>query len=113
MRLKRTLILSVVAMCFGGLARAGEPIRYLAFQIFTPAPDSEAMRRNLPPDQEDLRQTVRDLAEHIGIDGSSGKRLGFVLGPIAFDHSDREAAELIAEGFDIALETNVAVGFGL
>ena len=100
-------------MCFGGLARAGEPIRYLAFQIFTPAPDSEAMRRNLPPEPEDLRQTVRDLAEHIGIDGSSGKRLGFVLGPIAFDHSDREAAELIAEGFDIALETNVAVGFHL
>ena len=112
MRLKRTLILPIVAMfCLAGLARASEPIRYLAFQIFTPAPDSDAMRRALPPEPEDLQQTVGDLKRRIGAGGSMGRQLGFVLGPIAFDHSDQEAAELIGRGFDIALETNVAVGF--
>ena len=38
-------------------------------------------------------------------------RLAFILGPIAFDHSDAEVRQIIDDGFDIALSENVAVGF--
>ena len=112
MWLKAKLIFSIVAMaCSADIARASEPVRYLAFQIFTPARDSDAMRRAFPPGPVDLAETVRDLKQRIGVGGSSGRRLGFVLGPIAFDHSDEEVADLIGKGFDIALETKIAVGF--
>jgi hypothetical protein len=114
MRLAAALLLPVMAMlCCAGFAHANDSVRYLAFQIFTPAPDSDAMRQNLPPQPRDLRQTVSDLKRRIGVEGSEGRRLGFVLGLIAFDHTDHEAADLIREGFDIAMETNVAVGFHL
>ncbi len=85
--------------------------RYLAFQIFTRTFDSNALRQNFPPGPEDLHGTVVDLANRVGLAGTEGRRLGFILGPLAFDNSDEAVRALIDEGFDIALETGVAVGF--
>jgi hypothetical protein len=89
----------------------GAATRYLAFQIFTRTFDSDALRRNFPPSPEDLHRTVINLRNQIGLVGTDGRRLGFVLGLISFDNSDEAVRALIAEGFDIALETGVAVGF--
>ena len=83
---------------------------YLAFQIFTVAVDSKEMRESFPP-TPDLRATVADLRARIGVLGTGSRRLGFVVGPIAFDNTDQNARAAIAKGFEVALETGVAVGF--
>ncbi len=90
---------------------APPPPRYLAFQIFTGGLDSNEMRMSFPPRPEDLRKTVGDLQKRIGTRGSESRKLGFVVGPLAFDHTDDQVRTMIAAGFDIALETGVAVGF--
>jgi hypothetical protein len=87
--------------------------RYLALQIFTGALNSENIVRSFPPPPRDLRKTVSDLRDRIGLTGSGDRRLGFVVGPLAFDNTDEEAHDLIVKAFDIALETNIAVGFHL
>jgi hypothetical protein len=102
---------SLAVLSFAGSAFAGEPTRYLALQIFTGGFDSKEMRQSIPPPPGNLRKTVMDLRERIGVASADGRRLGFVLGPIAFDHTDEQVRGLIADGFDIALATGVAVGF--
>jgi hypothetical protein len=94
-----------------GNAFAGESTRYLAFQIFTGAFDSREMGQSIPPPPEDLRKTINDLRGRIGVSSAQGRALGFVVGPIAFDNPDEHVRRLIADGFEIALETGVAVGF--
>jgi hypothetical protein len=102
-----------VISCLARSAFAEEPIRYLSFQIFTGALDSGAIQRAFPPPPADLRDAVVNLRNRIGVAGTNGRRIGVVLGPIAFDDSDEEVRRRVAEGFDIALETGVAVGFHL
>ena len=92
-------------------ASSGDSTRYLAFQIFTGGFDSTEMRQAIPPPPGDLRKIVADLRERVGVTSTDGRKLGFVLGPIAFDNTDEQARKLIAVGFDIALETGIAVGF--
>jgi hypothetical protein len=103
----------LVACCAvsASATRANVPVRYLAFQIFTGAFDSSQLRQALPPPPADLRRTVVDLRDRIGSTGERDRRLGFVLGPIAFDTTDADVRTLIASGFDIALSSGVAVGF--
>lgn len=84
--------------------------RYLAFQIFTPAPDSAVMQQNIPAVQN-WPAAIIDLKNRVGIARSDVNRLAFILGPIAFDHSDDYVRSLISTGFKVALETGVAVGF--
>ena len=103
----RTLVIVSFASC----ASAGDSTRYLAFQVFTGGLDSNEMRQGFPPPPENLRKTVLDLRERIGVATAKGRRLGFVLGPIAFDNSDEQVRGLIAVGFDLALDSEVAVGF--
>ncbi len=92
-------------------AFAGDSTRYLALQIFTGGFVSKEIGRNFPPQPEDLRKLVVDMRERIGVVGADGRCLGFVFGPLAFDNTDEQVRRLIAIGFDIALETGVAVGF--
>ncbi len=90
---------------------APPPARYLAFQIFTGGSASRELQMNFPPPPADLRNTVGDLQSRIGLNGSAGRKLGFVAGPLSFDHTDDEVRAIIAAGFAVALETGVAVGF--
>ncbi len=109
--MKLCIICLLVILSFVGSAFAADSTRYLAFQIFTGALDSNELRQSIPPPPGNLRETVIDLRQRIGDVRSDGRRLGFVLGPIAFDNTDEQVRELIAAGFDIALTTGVAVGF--
>jgi len=86
-------------------------VRYLAFQIFTGGTASHELGRNFPPPPQDLRQTISDLRQKIGVDDSEDRKLGFVVGPLSFDHTDDQVRAMIASAFDVALETGVAVGF--
>jgi hypothetical protein len=92
-------------------AFADDPVRYLAFQIFTNDFGSDLLRKAFPPSSPDLQRTIIGLRDHIGAAGNNNRRLGFILGPIAFDNSDDDARKLIAAGFDAALDTGVAVGY--
>jgi len=123
-RLRTGLTLTAFALSFGvgSLAPAlrtnaettpapKEPIRYLAFQIFTPNLDSPEMVANFPPPRPDFLQRVLDLRDRIGITGSGERQLGVVLGPLAFDDTDDDVVKKIDTGFTIARATGVAIGF--
>ena len=69
------------------------------------------MREIFPPPPQDLRKVISDLRDRIDAEGTSGRRLGFFLGPLAFDNTDEQVRKLISSGFQTALETGVAVGF--
>jgi hypothetical protein len=97
--------------CLVGQAPADEPVHFLAFQIFTRSADDSAARAFPPPAQ--IRATVFALRDKIGATGANGRQLGFILGPISLDNTDDETRALIATGFDVALETGLAVGFHL
>jgi hypothetical protein len=99
-----------LALFFAGGAAASDSPRYLAFQIFTGAWDSNENRLSRPPPPRNLRNAIVDLRERIGGAGTANRHIGFVLGPIAFDNTDEQVRELIESGFNIALETGVAVG---
>jgi hypothetical protein len=107
------IALVIAVLGFACSAFADESTRHLALQIFTPTPSSVAMRRVLPPAPPDLRETVRDLRDRIGSVGAGARRIGVVLGPIALDNDDADVRRRIEEGFDLALETGVAIGFHL
>lgn len=92
---------------------SGDELRYLAFQVFEGGPDPA-----IPFDgelvytpKEKIADMVHDIVTTIGVTGGQKTRLAFILGPVAFDHSDAEVRQIIDDGFDIALAENVAVGF--
>ena len=105
--------LLLLLSCGGALAgqAAPETTRYLAFQIFTGGFDSAEMRQSLPQSPDSLLTTVRDIRTRVNGSGAPGRRLGFIPGPLAFDHTDEQVRQLIAASFDIALQTELAVGF--
>jgi hypothetical protein len=98
-------------------AASGE-MQYLAFQIFTGAtnprtpPGSQAVL-DAVPSRAQLDAFGAELIARIGGTGRGRHRLALIFGPIAFDHSDQQAASLIHDAFDIALARDVAVGFHL
>jgi hypothetical protein len=103
---------AAAVLLLSGPARAEKPaVQYLAFQIFTGAFDSADMRQSLPPAPENLQKTVQDMRDRVRVPGPSSRRLGFIPGPISFDNTDDEVRQLIASSFDIALKTDMAVGF--
>jgi hypothetical protein len=99
-----------LALFFAGSAAASDPPRYLAFQIFTGAWDSNEKRLSRPPPSTNLRNAIVDLRQRIGAAQTANRHIGFVFGPIAFDNTDGQVRELIESGFNIALETGVAFG---
>jgi hypothetical protein len=100
-------------------AQADKETRYLAFQIFTygPNPLIPTMGEGPHPqparfpDKAVLRDYINDIKRRIGTEGDKRTRLAVMLGHLSFDHADADVANFIAMGFDLALETNVAVGF--
>ena len=90
--------------------------RYLAFDIFTWSPDPRdagfSLKGTTLPKKGPLLDYILDIKRRIGNVGDRHARLAVVLGPLAcFDQTDAEIGRFIALGFNLALETNVAVGF--
>ena len=131
--MKRLLVLGIVAVLFAGSASgqdskkpaASEAVtpeketKYLAFQIFTnyttDPKDAQAlnngMKEPLLPGTAALRNYVLDIKQRIGTVGDTKARLAVMLGPLCFDQSDAETTKYIELAFELALETDLAVGF--
>jgi hypothetical protein len=119
----KTKILLLCLLGFVFLSRANaEPeqeTRYLAFQIFTYYSSdpkaaqalSNGMKERLTPGTAALRSYVEDIKQRIGIVGDRQTRLAVMLGPLCFDQTDAEITQFIERTFDLALETDMAVGF--
>lgn len=99
---------------------ASQGSKYLAFQVFVAEPESNAatkagepgaIRLKPPPSKKVIADTVQSIVTAIGARGTPNRTLGFVIGPLAFDHSDEELRGLVRSAFEIAQEKNVAVGF--
>ncbi len=86
------------------------PTKYLAFQIFTQA-DDKTGRVNFPPLLNGVATTVDAIIRQIGTVGSKTTKLGFITGPLSFNHTDAQIQQLMRSSFDIALKNNIAVGF--
>ncbi|MFA7343010.1 MAG: hypothetical protein WC003_01780 [Terrimicrobiaceae bacterium] len=84
--------------------------QYLAFQIFAGTHASPEILRNLGPGTDDAR-TTDNIIRAIGTVGSKNRKLGFITGPLAFDHADDQVRQWMRDAFAIALEKNIAVGF--
>ncbi len=116
----KTLLTGLLASVFQNAVNAGpQPeTRYLAFQIFTYGPNPKIARMGEGmnpiagfPDKAVLREYIEDIKRRIGTIGDRKTRLAVTLGPLSFDHTDAEVTRFIEVGFELALETDVAVGF--
>ena len=87
------------------------PEQYLAFQIFTASHDSAALTRNFPPLTGTIAEQVDSIVRATGTVGSKNRKLGFIVGPLAFGDTDDRVRHLMRDAFAIALEKNVATGF--
>ncbi len=113
------LCLATVVHLRAAHAEAEKERRYLAFQIFTfyssDPQESQLLnsgsKEKLSPGTPALRDYVLDIKQRIGTVGAPRTRLAVVLGPLCFEHTDAEATKFIELAFDLALETDVAVGF--
>jgi len=100
------------------MAADGET-RYLAFQIFTNYSNNPAvasllsngMREPLTPGNQALLNYVNDIKQRIGTVGTGSSRLAVMLGPLCFEQTDAEISQYISNAFEMALQTNVAIGF--
>ena len=117
----RLISICLLASAFTGIvnAQTEKETRYLAFQIFTygPNPKMATMGEGthpqpaIFPDKAVLRDYIDDLKRRIGAVGDRQTRLAVVLGHLSFDHGDAEVTKFIELGFELAIETDVAVGF--
>jgi hypothetical protein len=127
------VLLGIVALLFADSASAQDSrkpatpdssateqeTRYLAFQIFTyyssnpkvAALLSSGSKETLLPGKAALRDYVFDIKKRIGAVGDERTRLAVMLGPLCFEQTDDETSRFIERAFDLALETDVAVGF--
>jgi uncharacterized membrane protein YtjA (UPF0391 family) len=121
-RLATFMILAIVGLLLGfqgfAASQATTAARYLAFQVFTdmPAPGvpiggSGVRPLSQPITRDVLSQFVQRLVEEIGITGDAETKLAFIIGPLAFDYTDAQLRQMIADAFEIALEQDIAVGF--
>jgi len=100
-------------------AQSEKETRYLAFQIFTyhssepkvASAMSSGTREPLIPGKPALRDYVLDVKQRIGMVGGGQTRLAVIFGPLSFEQSDAEVTRFIEKSFDLALETDLAVGF--
>jgi hypothetical protein len=114
-----TLALLIAGGIVAQPAALAAETKYLCFQIFTynpnPAQASMGENSNHPaagfPNKKDLANYIEDITNRIGNKGDSHTKLAVIFGPLSFDHTDAEVADFIKQGFDLAVEKNVAVGF--
>jgi hypothetical protein len=131
LNMKRMLIVGIVAMLFASAAlgqdstkpatadSSSTETRYLAFQVFTNFTTdprdartlNNGMKEPLVPGTVALRDYVLDIKQRIGAVGDTKARLAVMLGPLCFDQSDAETTRYIEQAFDLALETDLALGF--
>lgn len=111
-------LLSVIASTTAS-AKPVAPLRdkpetkYLLFQIFVYSPSSGSAIHSAFPPSSDLAKQVDNIIKSIGSTGNASRRLGFMVGPLSFNHSDEEIRRLIKDAFEIARKKNIAVGFHL
>jgi hypothetical protein len=107
----------IVAMVFVALVTFSSsyadpsPEQYLAFQIFTTSPSSATLTRTFPLLTGTIARQVDSIIRATGTVGSKNRKLGFIVGPLAFGETDERVRELMREAFAIARDKNVAVGF--
>ncbi len=100
-------------------SKAEKETRYLAFQIFTNFTSdpkdaqilNNGMKEPVVPGTAALRNYVLDIKKRIGTVGDRQTRLAVMLGPLCFDQNDAEIVKFVEAAFELALETDVAVGF--
>jgi hypothetical protein len=116
----RIFLAGLLALLFfgAGNGQAQQETRYLSFQIFTYGPDPKIPRMGEGtnpiarfPEKAVLRAYIEDIKRRVGTIGDRQTRLAVTLGPLSFDHTDAEVTSFIELGFELALETDVAVGF--
>jgi hypothetical protein len=110
-KLPMVLLLAASPEVLAWQAAPPESTRYLSFQIFTGARDSAEIRRSLPPPPDNLLKTVEGIRDRVYAPAAAGRRLGFMAGPLSFDDTDAEIRQFIAEAFQMARQTDMAVGF--
>lgn len=104
----------MVGLTGPGAAQVPSEPRYLLFQVFTAAAQPEqAMGATVAlsdvPNRKALETFVGNIKARIGSTGDRHRKLGFAVGPIALDHTDRQVSQLIADSFAIARALDVAV----
>src|SRR5436190_3575286 len=99
----------------GGSGTGTDETKYLTFQVFTGAATAEVAFSGTAPlvrtPKNSISTLVQSIVAAIGQTGDARTKLGFVIGPIAFDHTDSDVIGMIHDGFSIARELNLAVGF--
>ena len=121
-KLHTFVVIGIVGLvfCFQTIrpSQATGATRYLAFQMFTGTPDTSiplgASGRDPlspPPTKDAMSRFVRHMIEKIGTTGNATTKLAFIIGPLAFDNTDSQLRQMIADAFAIALEQDIAVGF--
>ena len=114
------VVLVIALLGISTVAQTDNPTftQYLAFQVFTGAPspnsalgDSGTQPLSSPPSKAVLKQFIQEIVDEIGSVGDQVHKLAFIIGPLAFDHTDAQLQQIIRDAFEIALELNVAVGF--
>ncbi len=121
-RLATFIALGIMVSLFGlpqiATSQEASATKYLAFQMFTGAPDTsvpigKSGRKPLspPPSKAEMSRFVQKLIDEIGTTGDAETKLGFIIGPLAFDHTDSQLRQMIEDAFEIALEQDIAVGF--
>jgi len=104
------LLVAAILAAAPALAAADGNTRYLAFQFFTGGV-SDDYQASFPPPPADLYSTIGGLKERLGSSGSGERRAGFIVGPLSLGTSDAGTRNLIRASFEIALKTDMAVGF--
>lgn len=93
--------------------RRSSMTRYLLFQIFSGGPNPKTGIFTSGRDKASYEKIVRDMKRDINAQRSSGRRLGFSVGPVVLDQSDEELRQLIKDVFEVAVENDMAVALHL
>lgn len=81
---------------------------YLLFQLFVNGVCPEVF-----PPNEGIDSGAQSISKAVVISGDTKHKLGFAVGPIAFNQSENTVHQLISQSFEIARRRNLAVAFHL
>ena len=103
-------LLAILLLLLPATAYSATDTRYLAFQIFTSGAERNGAT-NFPPLQGEVGDIVQGIRDKIGTAGNGERHAGFIVGPLSFNVDEEHIHKLIGDSFDIALRTDLAVGF--